>query len=276
MSELFSIGDMARMFNISTGSLRHYEQLGLLTPERIDENTGYRYYSTRQFEVINTIRYLRTLDMPLTVISEFLKNRSADSIRKKLLHQKQTVMQKLDELKRIERKIDNRLHMLDIAENSQPGVILREQMPACRMVWLDGTLNINGAPDIEAPIRKLEESQNEALIFLGKIGLGISAQHLYSGCYNQYDGIFLLLDKEDSFDGKTLRLPKSECVLLRFCGSHPQAAEYYEKLMRYIRENGLEINGFSREITMIDYGITNDTDKFVTEIAIPVKSADGN
>lgn len=40
--------------------------------------------------------------------------------------------------------------------------------------------------------------------------------------------------------------------------------------MAYIREHGLEICGFSREITMIDYGITNDTDKFVTEISIPV------
>lgn len=33
----------------------------------------------------------------------------------------------------------------------------------------------------------------------------------------------------------------------------------------------LEITGFSREITLIDYGITGDTDKFVTEIQIPVK-----
>ena len=44
----------------------------------------------------------------------------------------------------------------------------------------------------------------------------------------------------------------------------------YQKLMSYIRGHGLEVGGFSREITMIDYGITNDTEKFVTEISIPV------
>ncbi len=33
----------------------------------------------------------------------------------------------------------------------------------------------------------------------------------------------------------------------------------------------MQIIGFSREITLIDYGITNDTEKFVTEICIPVK-----
>ena len=32
----------------------------------------------------------------------------------------------------------------------------------------------------------------------------------------------------------------------------------------------MTITGFSREITLIDYGITNDTRKFVTEISIPV------
>lgn len=33
------------------------------------------------------------------------------------------------------------------------------------------------------------------------------------------------------------------------------------------------IAGFSKEITMIDYGITNDTNQFVTEIQIPIESA---
>lgn len=33
----------------------------------------------------------------------------------------------------------------------------------------------------------------------------------------------------------------------------------------------MKISGFSREITLIDYGVTNDTEKFVTEICIPVQ-----
>lgn len=54
------------MFHISVGTLRHYEKIGLLQPEYIDNETGYRYYSTRQFECLNTIRYLRVLDMSLS------------------------------------------------------------------------------------------------------------------------------------------------------------------------------------------------------------------
>lgn len=43
------------------------------------------------------------------------------------------------------------------------------------------------------------------------------------------------------------------------------------KLSEYMNDKCLKIAGFSREITMIDYGLTNDTEKFVTEITIPVK-----
>ena len=73
--ELFQIGEVARMFHLSVSSLRHYEKAGLLQPERVDTETGYRYYSVRQFECLNTIRYLRVLGMPLEQIADFLKNR---------------------------------------------------------------------------------------------------------------------------------------------------------------------------------------------------------
>lgn len=88
--KLFQIGDVAKMFHISVGSLRHYEQAGLLKPEYTDPETGYRYYSARQFEVLNMIRYLRVLDMPLGQIGEFLGNRDIDVIEDKLLNQKKT------------------------------------------------------------------------------------------------------------------------------------------------------------------------------------------
>lgn len=93
------------MFHISVGSLRRYEQAGLLKPEYTDPETGYRYYSARQFEVLNTIRYLRVLDMPLGQIGAFLGNRDIDVIEAKLLNQKKLIEKKRRELETIERKI---------------------------------------------------------------------------------------------------------------------------------------------------------------------------
>ena len=110
--ELFSIGDVAQLFHLSVSSLRHYETIGLLTPEYTDPATGYRYYGPRQFEVLNTIRYLRALDMPLGQIRAFLRNRDVGRIEQLLREQKAAVVRKQAELQRVERKIDNRLRQL--------------------------------------------------------------------------------------------------------------------------------------------------------------------
>lgn len=85
------------------------------------------------------------------------------------------------------------------------------------------------------------------------------------------DEVFLILDDEDIFDGATEMLPQPLCLSVRFHGSHAESAKKYVKLAGYAICHNLVFADFSREITMIDYGITNDTQKFVTEISIPVK-----
>ena len=68
-----------------------------------------------------------------------------------------------------------------------------------------------------------------------------------------------------------LALPETLCVRVRFCGHHLQSPEQYRRLEQFMQEHRLQICGFSREIALIDYGITSDAEKFVTEICIPVR-----
>lgn len=268
--ELFQIGDVAKMFHLSVGSLRHYEKAGLLQPEYIDKETGYRYYSTRQFECLNTIRYLRVLDMPLPQIADFLKNKDIDKIREMLCLQRETVIRKQKDLQIIERKIDNRLRQLEDALSSEFNVVNLIQTEARRIAWIRNNLCINSYLDLETSIRQLEEQQQDAVAFLGKVGVGITKENLLQKQYGRYDMVFLILDEEDSYQGAVAELPKETCVSIRFCGSHNEAPVYYRKLDDFIQKHKLTITSFSREITMIDYGITNDTSQFVTEIQIPI------
>lgn len=267
---LFQIGDIARLFHLSVGTLRHYEKLGLLEPEYIDQETGYRYYSTRQFESLNTIRYLRVLDTPLDQIADFLHNRDIENIQELLHQQKEAVIKKRKELEIIERKIDHRLSQIEDAVTSELDVVKMLICPARRLTWIRNSLSLQSPLDLEVPIRQLVDKQKDALVFLGKIGVGINREHLEARQYQKYDMVFMLLDPEDEYEGKVEEVPEETCVSLRFCGSHSEAPLQYEKLREFIEENGLRIAGDSREITMIDYGLTNDTDKFVTEIQIPV------
>lgn len=80
-----------------------------------------------------------------------------------------------------------------------------------------------------------------------------------------------MLDNEDNYSRNIEKIPEQTCVTLKFCGSHKDAHKYYNEIETYIKQNNLEISDFAREISLIDYGITNDTSKFVTEIQIPVK-----
>lgn len=271
INKLFRIGDMTKLFDLSASSIRHYEQLGMLKPEYTDTKTGYRYYSPKQFEIFNAIKYLRAPDMPLEEINDFLNNKDVEKIEEKLIRQKQAVAEKQRELARIERKIDNRLRQLEDAKSCVRDKAELVLYPACRLFWSGETIKVNDYHDMELPTSRLTRAQGEAVVFLGKVGVGISPEHLIQGKFDKYDGIFLMLEEEDVFENNVTALPEHQCVRVRFNGSHTEAQERYRMLMNYIDENKLEIAGYSREITVIDYGITNDTKKFVTEIIIPVR-----
>ena len=118
----------------------------------------------------------------------------------------------------------------------------------------------------------MQKGQSESNVFLGKVGIGITKEHLQEEKLDTYDLVFLILDVEDSYEGTTEELPEQMYVTIRFCGGHTEAPGYYRKLLAFIHAEQLEITGFSQEITMIDDGITSDPEKFVTEIRIPVEN----
>lgn len=269
--ELFRIGEVSKLFHVSISILRHYDKIGLLCPEYTDSETGYRYYSTRQFECLNTIRYLRALDIPLDEISKVIKNRNTDDIANLLLRQRKEVIKRKNELEMIERKIDNRLKQLQDALSSEIGVIKEEIKGERRLALINKKLAPKNYLDLEHSIREIEKTEKTPVTFLGKVGVGISENNLNEHRYKAYDMVFIILEEEDRFKGSTILLPTESCVTVRFRGGHENAPRYYEMLIKYIENNKYKISGFSKEITMIDYGLTDDVSKFVTEIQIPVE-----
>ncbi len=269
-TQLYSIGEVSKLFHISVSSLRHYEEIGLLKPKYISPDSGYRYYGFEQFEILNNLKYLRALGMPLNDISNFINNRDIDIIEDKLRQQKEIVQNKISELNRIEQKIEHRLNWIEDLRSIELGLISVITLPKTRIVWMDNKLRINEYVDMEKPIRELDKSSGESVVFLGKVGLGILPKNLKTQNTDYYDGIFLILDDEDIYNGDTKLLPSTKAVRLRFNGYHADAKPHYKRMLEYIEKRNLRITDFSRETTLIDYGLTNDKEKFVTEICIPV------
>ena len=61
MSTIFTIGEIAKLFNISTQALRLYDRIDLLKPAYINEETGYRYYSIGQFVNLECIKRCKAM-----------------------------------------------------------------------------------------------------------------------------------------------------------------------------------------------------------------------
>ena len=151
------------------------------------------------------------------------------------------------------------------------GEIALIHSPALRLFWIDTALTAPDYSALELSTSRLAAAQAEALVFLGKVGFSVSQEHLNEGSFGQYDGEFLVLDEADRFAGDVIDLPASLCACVRFRGHHAESPAQYRRLMQFIREEGYTAAGFSREITVIDYGFTPDTEKFVTEIMIPLQ-----
>ena len=221
---LFTIGEMGGLFRINIRTLRYYDEIGLLKPEVVDERTGYRYYSARQFERMNTIKYLRTLNMPLDKIKAFFENRDTSVMEQILEEQLEETREQLSRLHSIERKLSNRLFQLHYAMTAPLERIERKNFPARPAAFLKK--EISQGENLEYPIRELERtSQLPPAMFLGKVGVSISREDLLNGRFHHFSGIFVLLEEEDNYRGEQTFLPEGDYLTILYAGTH-QAVSY--------------------------------------------------
>lgn len=268
MKEFFTIGEIARLFHVKVATLRYYDEIGLLKPQYTDEQTNYRYYSTQQFERLNSIKYLRALNVPISKLHDFYNYREIDTLVEMLKNQQAEIEQKKRELEQIERKIARRLMQIEDATHTPLNTIAEVKLPEWRVAYLRREYALGD--DIEYLISELSTNYSiDGGIFLGKIGISISASDLKSNTFDRYSSIFMILEEEDQVITSDVTFPAREYLQIRFKGTHMDAAHYYKKLFAYMEDHHYKLIDDSIEITLIDYGITNDIDKYVTEILLP-------
>lgn len=126
--ELLGIGAFSLLTGLTVTALRHYDELGLLAPARIDPGSRYRYYRREQIPVAHTVRALRAVDLPLTEIGELLREDDPERRRgllarhrDRLAEREEQLAEQLSELNRLIEKgvampatTGNRLVMLNI------------------------------------------------------------------------------------------------------------------------------------------------------------------
>ena len=105
------ISELARASGTTTRTLRHYGDLGLLTPSRIAGN-GYRFYDEDGLLRLQRILLLRSLGLPLAVIGEVLDGEQ-DAEQALTVH--------LDLLKQERERLDRRIRSVTITLEKRRG-----------------------------------------------------------------------------------------------------------------------------------------------------------
>jgi DNA-binding transcriptional MerR regulator len=71
---MFKIGEFSRLGQVTIETLRHYDTIGLLKPEKVDPFTSYRYYSAKQLQPLNRILALKDLGFSLEEIARIFQD----------------------------------------------------------------------------------------------------------------------------------------------------------------------------------------------------------
>ena len=65
---MLKIGEFAKKCGVNVQTLRYYDQIGVLCPDRVDDATGYRYYHPDKIKTFQLIEQLKqnpvTIPMP--------------------------------------------------------------------------------------------------------------------------------------------------------------------------------------------------------------------
>jgi DNA-binding transcriptional MerR regulator len=80
---LYRIGEFAQFCGLSVKTLRYYDEIGLLKPVKVDEFTGYRYYSASQLDDVELIKMFKSCSFSLDEIVENWGNFNTAVIRNK-------------------------------------------------------------------------------------------------------------------------------------------------------------------------------------------------
>ncbi len=81
------IHELANLSGVSTRTLRYYDEIGLLVPEKHEE-TAYRIYNQRHIDRLQQILFYRELGMPLGRIKSVLNEAGFEQLKSLREHQK--------------------------------------------------------------------------------------------------------------------------------------------------------------------------------------------
>jgi len=272
---LLSIGEFSKICGVSTKTLRYYDEIGLINPDEISAENGYRYYSIEQLKRMLYINRLKSYHFSLEEIKMMLalEEDQSEEMLCSVLNQKRNEIQ--EKLKAFEFLVKQLSH--DIS-NLEKGVPI--------MSYLD---------DIEV---QLVETKPKNILYkrliLSSDDYASGYGHYFSKLYERIamEKLTLLgqpmtiyhspefnpagndtefaIQIDESVKG-TRDLPGSLCAKSVLKGPYSELTAVYANLMKWIENESYELISPPYEIYVTDPHQNNAPEDYVTEVYFPVK-----
>lgn len=101
----YQIGEVAKICNLPIRTLHYYDEIGLIKPSKVDDNSKYRYYSPKQIPTILIVKSYRTAGFTLEQIKKLLSTDDIHYIHSMAESQCTIIDQKIYELTLVKERL---------------------------------------------------------------------------------------------------------------------------------------------------------------------------
>ena len=282
---MFQIGEFSRIAQVSASQLRNYDHLGLFVPEKVDPQTGYRYYSAKQLPQLNRIIALKEMGLSLAQIKKLLENGiSSEELRGMLLMKKAQIEQSLQEEVARLRYIESRIEQINTLGEAEDYDIVLKSIKAKVLLSVRSVF-----PLPNAARKLLQEMQSVLPSRINRRELGYFTAVMHDKHFSDRD-----VDIELGFEwrgepdetltvalssGLALRLrqlPAEAHILTVTRVGHPKLAHRsYSALGTWAQANGYRFSGPVREV-FLNPPNPDRINETVCEVQVPLRAARGD
>lgn len=283
MQNKLSIGEMAKLRGVTVDTLRHYDKIGLLKPFHIDPETGYRYYSISQYEVLGTIKELRSIGFSLEEIKQFLTDRNVKKSVQSLQKSMANIQEEIKKLQGIHNILMTRLNNIEHFTNSyrNSDIVIkqfeeREYIQLARSVsWTDSENLYFGYLELENKIGGIIPA-----LASNKFGDFIKKEYFdeirqssdFSANLSDYQSQLFILVQDEESDQPTKKIEKGQFLCSYYGGlTREKMLTQLKKLLHYCDTHDYIITGDAFRIMQVDVSLTDQNDEAYYEIQIPIQ-----
>ncbi|MFC6463932.1 MerR family transcriptional regulator [Marinilactibacillus sp. GCM10026970] len=263
-------GQFADLVGVPKDTLFYYDKIGIFSPEMKKDN-GYRYYSIYQTEVFEAIRLLKTLGISLDEVKSYMNHKSPENLVKLLNTEKKVLHKKISELQSMEEVLNNRIaNTTEAIEKDVNKVEIEFMKPSFMFTTKAGSVVDEDIllESMQSHFESLQSIKKKSALSRS-IGWMLHSEKILKKDYEIYDSIYTTVSERRY---SNFVKEAGEYIVFYHDNTQTELPVSYKKMINYIEENQIEIEGYFYEETLLDDLSVNGYEEFVVKISVRIKN----